>query len=185
MPTAAAGPISTIEEIAAATLANTAQFQDLTGAANAAAALESIYFDALPPPDSDADSYTLAEIEALRPFAILNTEPQAGFRWHNAGRGAAWTYKTSGLVTIQIEANIDADDLDDPQEYMRLFKNAIGQIISTDDASEPGLLELAGQAGRLPITEVMFYGPFRGAEEAGDAQGNFLWAAIDLGWGFK
>ena len=183
MVTAAAGPISTIEDLAADTLAATTFFQSLTGTANATAAKARIYFDALPPPGSNADTYTLAELQTLRPYAIINTEPQGGFRWHHDGAGVNWTFGQNGTVTIEIEADIASGDLGDPQEYMRLFKNTIGQIVRTDDTGNPGLLELAGQVNYLPIREAMFYGPFRGAEEERKAQGDYLVAMIDLNWG--
>ena len=185
MVTAAAGPLSEIEDLAADTLAACKHFQTLVGEASAALAKNHIYFDALPPPASDADTYTLAELEGYRPYAVINTEPQGGYRWRHQGSGAAWTFAGNGALTIEIEADIDSGDLGDPQEYMRLFKNTIGQIVLTEDQVNPGLLDLAGQGGYLPIREAVFYGPFRGAEEERKQQGDYLAAMIDLNWGVQ
>jgi hypothetical protein len=185
MVTTAAGPISSIEDLLSTTLATCTEFQTLCGVTTVAAAQAKIHFDALPPPDNDADSYTKVELQALRPFAIINTEPQAGFRWFVSGKGTTWTFQQHGMVTVEIETNIDSGDLCDPAEYMRKFKNTIGQIVRSEDTNNPGLVELAGVTNYLPINEVIFYGPFRGAEEERQAQGDYLAAVLDINWGFK
>lgn len=181
--TAAAGPISNVEQLAATTLANCKEFQTLTGSADADEAAESIYFDALPPP-ADSDEHTLAELQAYRPFAILATDDGDGFRWRHDGSGPSdWVYRTGGSLLVQLEKDIATGDLDDAQEYMRLWKNTLGKIVQSLDDNNPGLLELAGQSGYLAIREVVLHGPWRSAEERRQGEGDYVWAVLEIRWG--
>ena len=166
MPTTSpAGPISLAESVLRTTLADCTHFRSWVGAANQAQALDRIYLDGLPPPANNADSHTLSELQALRPFAVIYTEEQRGWRTRQNAAGTRHWFIHSGSLTVRFEQDSPSDALDDPGELDRRFRNTIGQIVSTEDDANPGLLELAGTPGYLAITGIEASGPFRSDDD--------------------
>ena len=180
--TAAAGCISLPEEILRASLADCYYFRRWQGAAwSQAEALARIYPDALPPPT--ADGFTLAELTALRPFVLLWTEPQAGFRLHHDSSGSDFFYNHSGKLSLLFEQAVPDAIKDDPAEVDRRFKNEVGLMICSRDGDKPGLCELSGQGGYLAIEELVAYGPFRSAQDDLATDGDTQQFLVEIKWG--
>jgi hypothetical protein len=172
---AAAGPISLAEEYLKTQLANVAAFQTFVSAANAAAALLSIYNDALPAPAAANGVYTKAELVALHPYAVVETDPEGGYEMTFAAMGSGGhEYLDSGRIILRMVRIVPADT--SIQDAERGWKNTVGQIMD-------GLFDLAGGAGYLAITGIALVGLHRfhpdDEVDMGDAQG----ATIAVDWG--
>lgn len=193
MVTAASGPISSAEDRAAETLADVQAWRDMIGEATTEAqALARIYFDTITPP-ADKDRYSRSELEALRPFAMIWTDPDfGGYRLGaSGGGGTSWSFDHGGRLAIEIERDVDSDDLDedtekvsDPADVLRKFKNELGLIIASGDADNPGLVELAGQAGYLAARQIELDGLGFNEEEEQKAEGIVLIARLWITWGW-
>lgn len=183
MPTTpAAGPIATVEERLATSLATCHYFRELVDAVDVSEALESIHYDVLEPPENK-ETYTTEELDDLRPFAVISTEPEAGCVFGHDATSSSFRFSQSGVLWLHLEKAIDVDDLGNPAEYLRKWKNELGQIIKSGDGNQPGLLELAGVASYLAIRRVHLLGPFVGDENDEPGKGNYVWASLRIEWG--
>jgi len=171
--TAAEGSVSLAVDHLRVMLADSATFRTWVGAANQAAALARIYYEALPPP-ANRNEYTLAEALALRPFAQIWSAPHAGFTMRPDAVGARSA--ESGSLSIQFEQTVDSLITDDAAEISRRFANVIGKIMDDLDA-------VREVAGYLSFTALAFSGVGRGDMDKRSAQGDFVVATIDMEWG--
>jgi len=161
-----AGRLMLAQNYLKATLAASATFQTWVEAEDATEALGSIHHDGLPDPTDPDKGYTAAELTALRPYALIWTQEQAGF---SLARTAYETWQESGRLKLLLIQDVPAAIATDIAEADLRWKNTIGQII--DD-----LAALAGGAGYLAIARIdLDDGPFRlvpdKQPEQGDAQG--------------
>lgn len=170
---AAAGGISLAEHYAAEMLAASAAFRTLVGAANAAAARQRIYFDALPPPEGDQAVFSADELARYRPFAIVFTPSENSYR---RVREATGTYVESGQIGIHLEANVPGNLGSDDGPLMRSWKNTVGQILDDLEA-------LAYEAGYLAVNTFEVLVLAREAEDAIPANGDNVFAMLRLTWG--
>jgi len=160
-----AGGMSLAQEYLRTALADCSTFQAWVGAADQAEALARIYHEALPAP-ANGNEYTLAELQAYRPFALIWTSEQNGY---SKRRLAVGTWAESGRIMIRLEEDVDPQIANDPAEVARRFRNTIGQIIDELCAlTDPG-------AGYLVFhTVTVEAGPIRTEEDEartlGDAQ---------------
>lgn len=140
-----AGCLALAKDTLKATLADCTSFRtwvDASGDDVQAQALNRIYKDDLPPPDN-SNAYTLAELQALRPFAIIYTA--GGFRKEkDASPREFWN---TGSLAVLLEQDVPERIKNDPAAVADEFETAIGQIM--DD-----LCGLVDQAGYLSITAV-------------------------------
>src|SRR5688500_12676817 len=125
MPTtAAAGMMSLCEKHLADSLADCPAFQSLMGAANAAAALAKIYFNAIDNlPEPAEGEFEPGTLRDLRPFAIIH-----GDFPFTVSAGAFDTPLESGSLGIIIETDYPEDLLNLPSEAERRIRNSIGAI---------------------------------------------------------
>lgn len=173
LPTAEGG-ITLAEENLKATLAGSARFQTWAlNAPDATAAAARIYIDDLPDPPGDQDSYTSDQICGLRPFAIIRTEPRAGYSKARVGTEA---YVDAGKLHIVFEENVDPSMADDVALLERTFKNTLGVILDQ-------MLELAYQAGYLAIDLITFHGPGRCSENEATGEGDHHYAMFEVSFG--
>jgi len=132
------GPLIRAEYALAVTLANCTEFQEITGAADADEALESIYFEKLPPP-ADLSEYTLSELQGYRPFALITPIE------HETRRvGSPGSWDDSGALMVQIERDVPELLSDDDAAAMMEFKGILGRILRYryhDDAKR-GFIDL-------------------------------------------
>lgn len=162
--TSPTGAISRIEQTLAMTLADAPAFRTWCGAADQTAALARIYFGALPPPAAGGEEYTLAELVAYRPFALVFCKH--GNRAFKAS-GQRYSYSQGGLLQVLLEQATPTAALLDAQEAERLWNNTVGSIV--DD-----VCTLAGQGGYLAICDLDWGEPIRSHPDdvpaIGDAQ---------------
>ncbi len=162
-----------------ALLSNSATLQTWTSTANPTAALARIYHDGLPKPGSNAPRHTLAELQALRPYAIIWTDTEKGYGRTQDGYGAGpHLGAESGRLMIELVQDVPLAIADDIAEADLQWKNTIGQIL--DD-----LVTLIATGTYLLVNSLSIdEGPYRyeaaKQSEMGDAQG----VEIGVGWGF-
>lgn len=182
--TAAAGPIAAVKALLATSLANCYHFQRWTGTVwTVAQALERIYFDAMPPPPGTAAGYSLAEWQQMRPFALIYRSGPQAWQSNAEPRG----YLPTGMLSVRFEENVPPSLDGDPGELVRRMDNRVGQIVTTGDMSQPGLLELTGTAGYLSILGVTLSAeePERTAREEISQFGDAQWQFLHLEWGVR
>jgi len=164
-----AGCLALAKDTLKASLADCDSFRTWVGASGDNAqtqALNRIYKDDLPPP-TNRNIYTLAELNALRPFAIIYTAD--GFRKDkDASPGEFWH---TGSLAILLEQAIPERIKNDPAAIADEFETIIGQII--DD-----LCALVDQAGYLSITAINY--PEEWVRSDPDAEPDFGDAAMAM-----
>jgi len=175
---AAAGGLTLSQEALRYSLADCARFRTFAGAADQAAALARIHHDALPPPGSSADTYTLAEWATYRPFAVIERDRRAGYRRKQA---AEYGEVESGKLFIHLEQAIAAGDLNDPAQIVRKFDNHVGVII--DELYAKSALGASGGVSYLQINDIRYVGPFRSSEEDAPGQGEYVFGLLEILWG--
>lgn len=136
MTTAATGHLGKALELALASLAGSATFRTLVGAATPAAAAASIHLMALPEPASNAEYHSAAELATYRPFAVI------GFGDARRDRTAVGQYVPTGVVRIYLEKAIAAGDVADPREATIKWLNTVEGICADLEAlaETPGYL---------------------------------------------
>lgn len=186
---AAQGLIANAKATFATSLANCTAWRTFDGASlSVAQALARIYFDALPPPPSNAEAYTAAQLEALRPLIIVY-RPKAGsvqleFEAVAATASGARHFLSGGVLEARIERTFPAAQLNDPGNADRQFENALGLMLTAGDTGGTGLAELAGVAGFSPITKMMIGGPWRVDPNNDDGFGDYQVSLIRVEWGW-
>ncbi len=168
---AATGDISLAQDRVAQMLADSAAFRTFAGVATAEVARsDAIYCDGLPKPSGR--EYTPAELEALRPFALVFTETDDGFRLNCLAQGV---FQPSGRIIVLLERGVPAEDEDDVAKLDEYMRNSAGAIL--DD-----LTQMSGQEGYVDISEIVFSGP--GRVETKDVQdmGDFQQMFLQIDW---
>jgi len=145
--TVAAGTASLAQESLRVTLADATAFRALLSPAmTQAQALARIYLEGLPPPGS-GHVHTKTELEALRPYAIIWTDPSNGLRME---LDAIDSFASHGRLMVRIEQNAPSGLGSEPTSDANLqFRNSIGQIM--DDVAA---LVAPRQAGYLAVTAI-------------------------------
>ncbi len=177
MSLAAQGAITLAEQDLANTLADCHAFQEWLGVASAEDALARVYFDGLPPPGEGRESYSADELAELRPYAVIWTDEDAGFRRSLDSSGVAFGFSDSGRLHVELVQEVAVADQADLSTADRRFKIALGSILD-------GLAELAGQPGYLTATHFQTKGPLRPHPDSEDGEGPWQWAKIVVDWGF-
>lgn len=178
-PIAAEGGVSTAQDRLCAMIADCPSFQALAGCNTAAEALERCHSPDLPLPitqdDGDVDAHGYAELQRLRPFALVTKDRrQGGYR---AFMNAYDTQAQAGRLFIAIEANVDCEDAKNTQVLFRKFENFEGKFCHE-------LLERRNQPGFLGIDEVQtFDGPWRSEADLARAQGDHMFITFLVTWG--
>lgn len=178
------GIIDGVHDALRETLADCYAWQNWQGNSfTRAQALARIYQHALPKPASGGATHTLAELQALRPFMLIYTEPEGGFVMTRDADGLG--YDQRGRMIVMIEQDIPEDSLDDPSAIDADLYSDLGTLIRSQNTNQPGLAELADVAGNFICRRVETMGPVRTEEEdvheLGEAQR--VWLLID--WGFN
>ena len=161
-------------------LSKCARFQSFVGG-NEAAALARIKLDADPFPTDEGgnvkESYTAAELTAVRPFALIFYDPRQGYRLQAAGAPNAAV--ESGTLQIHFEKEIPVALRKTLSEAHRQWDNDLGQI-----ARE--LTDLKTTDGMLQIDQgITVNGPFFSDESQAPGQGNFAYALMTVTWGIS
>lgn len=157
--------IQDIQNLLATTLAACDVFQEFVGAANSTEALERIYHDAFPKPNGD--KYTLEELEAIRPCALIFTPDAQGYITEYDSSLAGW--RARGIVYCVLYRTVPTSIQNEPGEVATTFRvimsNLINELKDKADAISGGM---------LAARRMMANGPFRADEtqvnELGDEQ---------------
>jgi hypothetical protein len=179
------GVIATVKDLLRTSLATCTAFRTWDGASYTVdQAKDRIYFDALPPPE-DQNEYTAAELDVLRPYAIISKD-ERGIEFElESVSGSSQSFKPSGRLVVKLARNFpDVDEEADPAAAAdRSFENMVGQLMKSGDPAAPGLLELSGTSGYLSIRRLSEAGPYRvdpqDATQLGDHQVHMLF----VDWG--
>lgn len=173
--TAATSGISLAEQHLANMLADAPAFRALASGVTTAeqAHARMIHYDALPPPEGDQAVHTPDELNKLRPFAILFTAEQNGYRRRRTATGC---FVESGQIVLHLECNIPAALASDRSEALRRFKNSLGAIL---DDLEP----LTEQAGYLAANAFDVQMLALEAEDAIPMNGDNVFAIVTIPWG--
>lgn len=156
-------------------LADSTAFRSWVGAADQDQALSRIYLEALPL--GDRQSYDLEELRALRPHAIVWTEPQNGFALRRVSVDDGYGFHESGVIRVWLEQDVGSAMTGLPGSVDLSFKNSVGLIL--DD-----LAALAGGAGYLDVTEIsVLNGPMRSHPDDYDTIGDLIGIELSVSWG--
>lgn len=154
-------------------LANAAAVRTWMGAGSVALALARIYHEALPPPSDNKADYTPAELTTYRPFIILSTDEQDGYRKTAQAMGL---FGAAGRLRIELEQDVPELVAGNPAEVAIRFKNSIGAIIDE-------LVGMVATAGYLSFDQVaLTLGPFRATEDETTTQGDWQAAVLEVEW---
>lgn len=167
--------IQDVQEVARQTLANCDSFQSLVSAPTASRAAELIYHDAWPKPESGQPQHTLAEMQALRPCAIVYTDENNGFRSRrDTSADICWHH--SGVINFLIFRNVPEIDVNDPSNIDVDFRTILGNIYSE-------LIDLSETPDMLAIRDITFDGPWRTEIKDIPAIGDAQAAKLIVEWG--
>lgn len=182
----AAGLISDNLEAFRKQLADCSQYQSFLGVSTSAAAVERTYLAALPKP-ADGCEYTLEELAALRPFAVLSLSMANGIGLRSDGVGA---WRCRGRFVLWLEAGVptayqpgkDVDAIDltaDLETGDRWIQNLIGNILPEIADAGSGVTP-----GYLPLNSVdVRMGPSREPNDATATQGPHYVTVLEFEWG--
>lgn len=171
--TTATGSLSLSKENLRITLADCATFRTWVGATTAAQALNRIHHEGLPPRTS-GEEYTIEELNALRPYALLSTE---SFGSRHEAASTSFDYRDSGTIRCRLVQEVPQEIADDHGEIGRRFDNVVGGIM--DD-----LAALSGQGGYLAIEGMDMPEPWTRTEDNRQAtDGDFVQVDLLFEWG--
>ncbi len=140
-----------------------------------------IYFDELPPPLDNKPDYSAEELTALRPLALMWLDLNGGIRLRSeTGANCCWI--ASGAAIVQIELTVPINLVDDPRALAIDLHTKIGRIIRTGDALQPGLCDLSGLPGYLPIKDVLYRGYVRTDDKAAIDIGDAVRCELEVQW---
>jgi len=163
------GSISKAVDNLRVTLADSTTFRTWVGAVDQATALVKINYESLPPP-ADKNEHTLAELTAYRPYALLWTSPENGFRLSHFDN-------ESGVMMLRFVQTVEIIIADDAAEIARRFLNTLGAIFDE-------IMALNRVGGYLATEAIeLESGPFRADADEAAAQGDYIFADAKLTWG--
>lgn len=149
-------------------LANCGTFQDLLEVSTANDALPKIYLHAAPEP-TDNEAYTRAEIVTLRPYAVVYTAENNGYR---RVRVATTTYADAGTIMVEIFSDAATGT---PSAEMVTWEDLVGDIVDE-------MKTLAETDGYLLAEDIRVEEVARGSERTESGSGDYLVALIAINW---
>lgn len=161
-------------------LAAASSVRDVLNATDEAEALERIYVGCLPRPEN-GDAYTITELNQYRPFMLIGPGQSLAIRSQHQTFGGMWEHNRMGEFDVMVERQHPQSGQDDVNDLDWI--NAVDRIRQTNDAANPGLLELHETAGNLSIRQVDVLDIYRGTEEEQQALGDYQRATIRVYWG--
>lgn len=123
-------------------LADCTTFRTLTGATTQAEAKARIWQDHTPAPDN-GEEYTLAELETMRPFALIWLD-EGGTGYERTVIDAGFGVMENGVIMLRLEEDVPSNLDGSPGEAMRRWRDTWGNILS----------DLEGLAGDNPYISI-------------------------------
>ncbi len=145
-----------------------------------ATAAAHIHFDELPEASPGPD-HSLVELMAYRPFALVWADVAGGLRWRS-DTGDFCCATVSGVCVVQFELAVPSN-LTTPRSVADYVNRTLGRVIRTCDPDKPGILDLSGTAGYLPITDAKISGYIRTDRKTALEIGDAVTAELELTWG--
>jgi hypothetical protein len=183
--TPALGCISKAEEKLRNMLAACAAFQAWIGAG--VDPLTRIHLIELAVPVTDDEeqdqNFSLAEIQARRPFAVLWTPSEQPFSIDIIA--SPNLPSQSGVLRVRLEESVPAElERNYPEAYRR-FLNTVGQIIHSEDIIHPGLVELLGTCGSdyLNFYKIDVLDHMRTSSDDAPTMGDAHKCELEIRWG--
>ena len=182
----------TPQQLLAKTLADCSEFRNLVGAADHAAAFAKIWHEALPPPADGARKYSLAELQAYRPYALVFLrDPDGMGTTRQASAPGAWS--DHGSLWIRLVLDVP-DGMDEhPVLLDHLVKQTAGRIMRCppDETASTffGLMDLSGKTNEtdgysyLACDDVLFKGWMLSADRDAPELGDFIVVSLEAQWG--
>ncbi len=175
MTTAATNALALAQNHLRVSLADCATFRAWVGATGDDAqqqARDRIHDEGLPEPPLGV-VYSLEEIQALRPHAIIST---LSFRSEHDSSGSGFGFAHSGILVLRLEQDVPTDIANDMAEIGRRFTNLVGAIWDELEA-------LSGGGGYLAIESIDMGEPFgRSAEQDAESIGDFVRVELTITW---
>lgn len=167
----AEGPIALAETYLGNMVADSARFRTITGASDRTTALNRIHFGALPPP-AVGGTFTRSELEKYRPYAVIYTDEDEGFRRVLSSVSDHNNYDDHGAVMMVLEMDVAENTRNNPAEVARAFINIMGVLLDE-------MVQMSGQAGYLDVqTMAVEFGPARSHEEDYSKRGDYVSALM-------
>jgi hypothetical protein len=170
---AADGPVLITLDAARRQLAATSQWSTIANSSR-------IHLDALPPA-SPGPTYSRAQMIAARPFALLWCDPQSGYRIESGSQGPGCPNQ-SGMIICQIELNVPVEHTDNPENLALWANRLLGRLIRTGNSETPGLWDLSGSPGYLPIRSIDLHSYARTTKKEAAELGDAIIAELVIGW---
>lgn len=167
------------------TLSKCTYFQQWHGNSwSEAQAAARIYLGGLPRPAS-GDEHTKAELQALRPYALIYTETESGltFTPRSAGAGQELHFIPSGVLVIELERDVDEADPGDNEAVEEAIVSEADLMLWAPGTGDVSLTTQAGLAGRLAMLSLSGHGPFRTPTEYRARYGDAVTYFITIEWG--
>lgn len=182
----AVGTLATVKHLAREMLANCHAWRTIDGNSwSVAEARAQIFLDAFPTPTDQDVVGSRDRWTSRRPFATIAKRPADGIRFKHAASGPVFRFIPSGVLIVTIHRTRPAIDQTDLGAGERELENIVGQIIETGDTNNPGLVELAGQAGYLDLGEIYEDGPYTATAKEVPMLGDVNYHFIELHWGTR
>lgn len=172
-----AGVLSLAQKVLRDTLADCTNYRGLTTPAmDQAAALASIHYEGLPPP-ANGHSYTRAEIEGYRPFAVICEDEDNSLLGVADSISSHTHFKHTGNLLVTIERNCPAGQADTPSSEATLQWRNIAGLIFED------LEQKAGVAGYLNIMAIRVeWNPSWSTRKLAESDGLFQGVQLGISW---
>lgn len=171
----AEGPITEAEDLLRIMLCDSAEVQRFLGVTSSTDALTRIHIDALPISDN-GEQYTKEEAEELRPYILVSTRPDNGYLFTLDAADRSFVFRDSGSLMAQFVRSIHEDDLTNPRNADRRFKNQLGLILNE-------LKSMAGRDSYFAATGGRFSGPDQRHPDRDHDEGAYQFANIEFTWG--
>ena len=186
------GILYTPQMLLAKTLADCTEFRNLVGATDHASAMAHIWHESLPLPADGADHYSLTEMQAYRPFALIFTNDMDGeMSSRQACSPGAWSDQGSLRILLEIDTPEELEG--SPVLLDHLVKQIVGRIIRrpSDETlgSFHGMEERAHTTNEtdgysyLAADQIAFRGYHRSSYQDQVGQGDFLFAWLEVQYG--
>ena len=179
----AANPILTSLTAARQMLADCYHWRRLAGGEpwDDAESLAHVHLDALPPPAVGGE-HTRAELEGLRPFAIVSLGDGEAIHFDLDSSGNCCV-GMGGTVEVYLEMNVPPELRDTPSQLAAQVYDQIGRVLRTGNAAEPGLVDLAGLPGRLALRRATMRAYYRTTRQERMEIGDATCVHLALMWG--
>lgn len=168
------------QELMRKSIAASATFRTLVGAANQSEALERVYGDELPKP-TNSTRHSLLELQELRPCAVVWIPSNNGWQVERNAAGDVASgdcWHSSGMLECAILRNVPEVDKNDPAKVDKDFRVTIGDIVSD-------LIASSETADRLACHKITVMGPYRTALDEMLAIGDAQSYNLQVEWGHR